>query len=350
MTLELTAVGARAREVWKQVLPRDPSALVSQTPAWMDCVCASGRFEDATRAYVTADGQQLILPLARRRVPAPLCVASSMPFGWGTGGLISSRGRLSSEDIAAVVSDLASERALMIGVRPSPATAGTWAGAVPGDVDVVRTRHMSQTVSLSDGFDAVWKRFAATVRSNCRKAVRRGVTAERDDTGRLIPVFDALYRRSVDRWAGQQHEPMWLARWRARRRDPPEKFQTVAQRLGPACHIWVASRGGEPIAAVVVLTHGYHATMWRAAMDKSAARGTGANDLLHQLAIEEACKSGQRFYHMGDSAPSSALARHKQGFGAEAMQYTAYRFERLPLTAADEFVRRHVKRAIQFRD
>ena len=85
-------------------------------------------------------------------------------------------------------------------------------------------------------------------------------------------------------------------------------------------------------------------------MDKSAARGTGANDLLHQLAIEEACKSGQRFYHMGDSAPSSALARHKQGFGAEAMQYTAYRFERLPLTAADEFVRRHVKRAIQFRD
>jgi hypothetical protein len=85
-------------------------------------------------------------------------------------------------------------------------------------------------------------------------------------------------------------------------------------------------------------------------MDKSAARGTGANELLHRLAIEEACKSGQRFYHMGDSTPASALARNKRGFGAKDEGYAGYRFERLPLTAADQFVRRQVKRAIKFRD
>jgi hypothetical protein len=176
------------------------------------------------------------------------------------------------------------------------------------------------------------------------------VTVERDDTGRLMPVFDALYRKSVDRWASQQHEPRWLARLRARRRDPHEKFQFVAQRLGHACHVWVAWRAGEPIASVVVLAHGYHTTMWRSAMDKESARGTGATELLHQMAIEEACASGHRFYHLGDSAPGSALARNKRGYGAVENPYTGYRFERLPVTAVDHFLRRQAKRVIGFDD
>src|SRR5207248_11378461 len=118
----------------------------------------------------------------------------------------------------------------------------------------------------------------------------------------------------------------WRARGRARRRDPPQKFRTVARNLGPACRVWVAWRHGEAIASVVVLAHGGHSTMWRAAMDKDAARGTGATELLHRLAIEEACAFGQRFYHLGDSAPGSSLARHKRGFGAVDVPYEGYRF------------------------
>jgi hypothetical protein len=90
--------------------------------------------------------------------------------------------------------------------------------------------------------------------------------------------------------------------------------------------------------------------MWRAAMDKKAVRGTGANELLRRLSIEEACDSGHRYFHLGESAPSSELARNKRGFGAEEAHYTGYRLERLPLTAADQFLRRHVKRVIRFRD
>jgi hypothetical protein len=350
MTLEPTGVGAAARSAWREALASDPDALVSQTPEWMDCVCASRRYEDATRAYANADGRRLVLPLARRRdLPAAAGVVSSMPFGWGTGGLVCPGGRVSPEDVAAVVADLSAQRALLVGVRPAPAADGAWATAVPEHV--VRIRHMTQSVDLSGGFDAVWSHgFAGTVRSHCRKAERRGVTVERDDTGRLMEVFDALYRRSVERWARQQHEPMWLAQWRARRRDPRSKFEVVAERLGSACKTWVAWRAGAPIAAIVVLTHGEHSTYWRGAMDKEAAKGTGANELLHRLAIEEACESGHRFFHLGESAPSSALARHKRGLGATEAYFTGYRFERLPLTAADQFLRRQVKKVIGFRD
>lgn len=349
MSLELTGVGTSARAAWRRALAVDPDALVSQTPEWMDCVCASGRYEDATRAYASRDGHVLVLPLARRRRSGPMGVLTSMPFGWGTGGLVTSCEGVRSDDIAAVAADLATQPALLIGVRPSPGTAQAWLDGVPANV--VRTHHMSQTVDLTDGFDAVWSQgFASTVRSHCRKAERKGVTVERDDTGRLMTVFDALYRKSVDRWAAQQHEPLWLARWRAARRDPTEKFQDVAKGLGSACRVWVASRAGEPVASMVVLAHGHHSTMWRAAIDKEAVKGTGASELIHRMAFEEACNSGHRYFHLGDSAPSSALARNKRGFGAAEFHYTGYRFERLPLTAADSFLRRQVKWAIRFRD
>jgi hypothetical protein len=348
VSVSLIAVGPAARTAWREALERDPDALVSQTPAWMDCVRDSGRYEDATRAYEAADGHLLVLPLARRRLPGVPGVAASMPFGWGTGGLISSRGRLTSADVRDVVAELVGQRMIAIGVRPSPLTAAAWSAALPDHL--LRTQHLTQSISLIGGTDAVWSRAAATVRSHCRKAERRGVTLQRDDTGRHIPVFDSLYRMSVERWAREQHEPSWLARWRASRRDPEEKFRSVAARLGRACRVWTAWRAGSPVAAMVVLTHGRHSTMWRAAIDKDAVRGTGANELLHHAVIAEACEEGHRYLHLGDSAPGSKLARNKRGFGTVDMTYAGYRFERLPLTEADQFLRVQVKRAIGFRD
>ncbi len=347
--LTLSGVGDAARAEWNRALGADADALISQTPAWMDCVTASGRYVDASRAYVDNDGHALVLPLARRRVLGAPAVLHSMPFAWGTGGLVSSRS-VETRDVAAVVADLRTRQpALVVGVRPPPLATETWDEVVP--TKVIRTHHMSQSVDLSGGFDEVWNnRFASTVRSHCRKAERRGVTVERDDTGRLAPVFDGLYRKSVDRWATQQHEPVWLARLRAARRDPTAKFRTVAERLGPACCVWIAWREGAPVAGMIVLTHGHHSTMWRAAIDKTAARGTGASELLHKMAFEEACRRGVRFFHLGDSAPGSPLARNKRGFGATELSYVGYRFERLPVTAADQFLRRQAKRAIRFRD
>jgi len=53
------------------------------------------------------------------------------------------------------------------------------------------------------------------------------VVVERDTTGARLPDFYRLLEESVKRWAEQSHEPLLLARWRARRRDPLEKFQAM---------------------------------------------------------------------------------------------------------------------------
>jgi CelD/BcsL family acetyltransferase involved in cellulose biosynthesis len=344
--VRLEAVGPAARGAWDDALATDAAAVVSQTPAWLDCVCAVGRQVDATRAYRAPDGRRLVLPLAAR--PA-LAVESSMPFGWGVGGLVCAGGRLSADDVAAIAADLAGRRRLRVAVRPTPAADPLWRAAAPAGI--ARTSHMSQTLELAGGFDHVWtRRFSSNVRRACRRAERLGLAVECDEGGRLVDAFDALYRRSVARWAAAQHEPERLAQWRARRRDPRRKFALVAQRLGPACRLWLARRDGEPLAAIIVLRHGEHSTYWRGAMDRDLALGTGANELLHRLAIERACAEGARWYHMGEAAPGSSLARFKRGFGAIEEPHAGYRFERLPLTAADALLRGQAKRMLGFRD
>jgi hypothetical protein len=341
--VRLLAVGEEARDPWRRALAMDSHAVISQTPAWMDCICGAGGYEDATRAYEAPDGRTLILPLARAR-PLGIHVGleSSLPWGWGTGGIVSADGQLSARDVGAVAGDLSRRFALRIAVRPGPAREDAWDTGVPRTVP--RTRHMVQTVDLTGGFDDVWKRFSGSVRRACAKAQRSDLVVESDDTGRLVGVFDALYRTSVARWAGGRWGRVRVAQLRARLREPRRKFERVAESLGPSCSIWVAWRGGKAAAALLLLSHGDHVTYWRGAMDTVVEGGTRANDLLHRMAIEDACRSGRRFYHMGESAPASPLARFKRGFAAEEHYYTAYRFERLPLTAAERHARRQAER------
>jgi hypothetical protein len=313
----------------------------------MDALCDCTGMEDVTRLYETADGRRLVLPLARRgREPGPVRRVASPPTGWGTGGLIGPG--ISPRDVAGVICDLQRRPALRTTIRPDPARSDAWERVAPARA--VRTPLMAQTLDLTD-FDSVWsRRFSSGVRRHCRRAQREPLDVETDATGRLIPVFDRLYRLSVDRWAEQQHEPARLARWRAARRDPPRKFELVARHLGADCRVWVAWRRREPAAAIVVLRRGPQWTYWRGAMDKDLVGNSGASHLLHRLAIEAACAAGAERYHMGDSSPGSSLATFKRGFGTTERHYVAYRLERLPLSAFEAGARRMVKRVLRFRD
>jgi Acetyltransferase (GNAT) domain len=336
------------REVWQEVLKADAQTLVFQTPAWLDCICALGGYEDASRLYETPGGRRLVLPMVRRKgLPEALTSQASLPLGWGIGGLVAP-GPIEAEDVAAVFADLAGRAVLRTSLRPNPLDAQVWAAArPPGVIAVPRLAHV---LDLEGGFERVWaKRFASETRTAVRKAERSGLVVACDTSGRLVPDFYDLFRLSIDRWARRQHEPRPLARWRGRRRDPLRKFQLVAQALGAASRLWVAWHDGRPAAAILVL-QGANASYTRGVMDKELAGPTQANVLLHRLAIEEACRAGCRYYHMGESGPSPSLAQFKRRFGANAYGYAEYRLERLPITSVDAHLRGLVKRLIGFKD
>jgi hypothetical protein len=335
------------RDVWELLLKRDPDALVTQTPAWMRCMRQFG-YEDVSRKYEFPSGAQFVLPMVSRALPrvTSLDLRASMPPAWGMGGLIGDPAPTATE-MTAIVGDLRSLGALRVSVRPNPLHAERWAAAMDGQATAIP--RLAHVLELEGGPARLWSGLTKSARQGVRKAERQGVEIECDTTGRLVPAFFELYSLSVERWARTQHEPLWLARWRAHHRDTQAKFDRLAAELGEVMRVWVARKDGVPVAAAIVLV-GTNASYTRAAMDKSLASPVCANDLLQWHAIEDACRAGCRRYHMGESGSSSSLAFYKEKFGARPFLYAEYRIERLPLSAADAALRDLVKHAIGFRD
>jgi hypothetical protein len=329
-----TCVSPAPRDAWTALLAGTDDALAFQTPRWTDCLCATGRFRDASRLYETSDGRRLLVPMVRRAGLAwPLRVQASLPYGWGFGGVLAPD-RLAASDVAGVLQDLVGAGAARVTVRPNPLSARVWAQGAPANVR--RVRRVAHVLDLEGGFDAVQTRFRSSARRAIRKAERSPLTVTRDTSGSHVPVFHALYQRSVDRWAANRGEPLWLARRRAAMREPEAKFRRVADHLGAACEIWTAWLDARPAASIVVLRHGRSASYWRGAMDTEVGGRTQPNYLLHSRAIEEACRAGCRWYHMGETGSSESLAHFKSRFGARPCDYFEYRVERLPLTEISE--------------
>jgi hypothetical protein len=336
-------------DAWREALSADPFSLETQAPGWLGSICALGGYEDASRLYERSDGRRLVLPMARRSVPGNgrLALQSSFGDGWGMGGLVGAGG-VSSGDVRIVAEDLAARPALRTLIRPNPLLASAWEAAAQPGVEVIP--RLSHVLDLEGGFEHVWKtRFAGGARTNVRKAEKVGIVVERGRSEKHIAAFYELFDRSLERWAGRQHEPAWLTRLRAHRRDPIRKFLHLADALGDAFGVWLASLEGRPVAAAIVLL-GSNAHYTRGAMDAELAGPTRANYLLHARAIEHACDAGCRHYHFGESGSSSSLAQFKTRFGADEHPYAEYRFERLPLSSADRRLRGSVKRLIGFRD
>ena len=333
------------REAWVNLLRSSADALAFQTPGWLDCICEIGGYADASRLYETSSGRRLVLPMARRvHVPGALTTEASLPYGWGFGGVVAPDA-LHEDEAAGVLADLAGQPVLRASVRPNPLVAATWAAAAPPSI--ITVSRVAHVLDLDGGFERVWKdRFVSEARTAVRKAERAALSVECDTSGALVPIFYDLYLRSIDRWARQGREPLLIARWRGRRRDPLCKFQLAAQRLGDACRIWVAWLNGQPAAAIIVLIQGATASYWRGAMDEDLAGPTRANNLLHRRAIEDACLAGCRYYHMGETGSSTALAQFKSRFGASAHPYIEYHLERLPITKVSDRLRRLARRVM----
>jgi hypothetical protein len=348
--MSIEAEGVAARPAWEDLVAHDETIALSKTPEWADCICSSGHFSDATLLFRGEDGRQLILPRLRKTgIPSFLGLFESPPPGWGLGadasGFLGEGGPASPVQTRALIQEIRRLPGLRTRVMVGGDDAEVWASVAPDTM--YSTALTAQVLDLRGGFSTVWsKRFTSKVRSNARKAERRDVTVESDNTGRLIPVFDALYRSSVDRWAQERGHPLSLMRWRAQRREPQSKFTTVARRMGERCTVWMAWRGGEPLAGILVLTRGSRATYWRGAMNKERARGTGANELLHRCAIEAVCADERQSYDFGLSQ-TEELKRFKGTFGTEEVPVHAYYLERLPTAAAEAKCYSAAKQAVQ---
>jgi lipid II:glycine glycyltransferase (peptidoglycan interpeptide bridge formation enzyme) len=248
-----------------------------------------------------------------------------------------------------VLADLRRTRRQRVGLRPDPTRWTDWNAAVAGDRTVLTIPRRAHVIDLAGGAEHAFGRFSKSARRGTRVAERSGVRVEIDRTGALLEDYYRLYLLSIDRWAERQHEPRWLARFRARRRDPLSKLQAMAEHLGKAFVVAVAYVDDRPaFGSISLLGQTAHDT--RAAMDRDLVDKTYAGDLVQWRMIELACELGCTAYHLGESGQSVSLAQFKEKFGAEPVDYAELRIERLPWTGTDRRLRSLVKKALRFRD
>lgn len=333
------------RETWRRIVSASPLALPEATPEWVDALIAAGSHDDASRLYEFRDGRAAVLPLVRRR-GVPGGWFDSYPAGWGIGGPVGPA--IDATVVRAIIDDLRRLNAARISIRPDPLSAAVWGHAAAG-LPVVTIPRRAHVLDLARGVDAVEAGLRPRTRRNLRTAERRGVTVESDDGGRLLPVYHQLVLRSLDRWAGRQNEPRALARWRGARRDPLSKLHIMASALAGRMRTTIAFVDGQPAAGVIVL-QGRTAHYTRGAMDRELAGPSRASVLAQWTAIRHACLSGSAVYHMGETGGSATLAEYKEQFGAVAVPYAEYRFERLPISQVDGILRTTAKRLLRFRD
>jgi lipid II:glycine glycyltransferase (peptidoglycan interpeptide bridge formation enzyme) len=246
-----------------------------------------------------------------------------------------------------VVRDLQRLGAVRISIRPNPLTAPMWADVQGAGITALP--RYSHVLDLTGGLEAVEALRNKSTRRGLRKAEKEGVQVELDHTGALLPVHYQLYLTAVQHWSQRQREPLALAMWRAKRRDPLSKLQAMAKHLGRDFCQFVAYHEGRPVASSIMLI-GPAAHDTRAAMDRELAAPVRANDLLQARSIEHALERGCSQYHLGESGANEQLAAFKERFGAVGHHYAEFRIERLPVTRVDSAARGTVKRLIGFKD
>ena len=209
-----------------------------------------------------------------------------------------------------------------------------------------RTTHVAD---LGSDVDEYFAQLPGTTRRGIRRATRRDARIRVGRGGELLDEHYRLFERSIERWAAHQHEPVWLAKFRGRRRDPIAKLRAIGEHLGDRFCVIVGDVSGVPAASIIILL-GPTVRDTRAAVDVTVAARTGVNDAVHWRAIELAMEYGATSYNMGESGSSAGISAFKERFGAVAVHSGEYRIEHLPLTAADRAARRTVKKLIRFQD
>lgn len=334
-------------KVWAEVAAADPSTMPSHTPAWRECVHSGSGWRDASRLYELPGERQLVLMMARRPGPSTrLAVQASWPEGWGPGGVLAPGGA-SPDEVALVCADLAQSGSLSTTVRPGFLAAPAWPSASRGFSLVPRAVHV---VHLGQSFEDFWSRSVSTrTRSNNRAAWRSleqaGIVITRGNSPELVREFYQVYLQWIDWRARQRKMPTALARWRARRVEPFQKFATVASRLGEDCQIWVARWDGRPIGTAINLYADESAFGWRSFTDRSIPSRFRLPEVLIVEGIRHACESGCRYIDLGQSVDNARLANIKERLGAQEHAFAEYCFGRLPLSTGQRSVERLRRRA-----
>jgi len=169
-----------------------------------------------------------------------------------------------------------------------------------------------QALDLNPGLDTLFHNFhKSCVQRKIQRAEREKLTYEEGRSQNLLKKFYDL-----------------LLLTRRRHGLPPQPlvwFRNVIACLGDRVLIRIASKAGQPVAAIVTIQH-KDVLVYKYGCSDSRLNNLGGNSLLFWKAIQNAKRDGLRTYDLGRSeSDNSGLITFKQNWGATSAPLDYYR-------------------------
>lgn len=179
----------------------------------------------------------------------------------------------------------------------------------------VPSRYYLHTIDLSPDLPALFRNcHRDSTQRKVRRAEREGLTYE---SGRNPALLSAFYRLLILTRRRHEIPPQPLA-W----------FRNLIDCFGPALTIRVASKNGQPAAAILTLRH-KETLVYKYGCSDESLNNLGGTHLLFWRAIEEAKADGLLKFDLGRTEISNeGLLTFKNRWGAVAQPLTYFRLSR----------------------
>ncbi len=282
--------------LWEELAQGDPSATMFQTPAWHR-VAANHSGAEIHPLLFELPGGAACLPLLRERRWGRWRWFS--PFGTYS-ALLSSRA-LADDETLSIEKALQS---LTLQLTSSPFTRTPLCVGRP-------MPSRTQVIDL-EGFDPddPARDWAPDPRRKLRRARDVRVRVRLAGPHADWDAYDAIYRKSLDRWGS-----------RATSAYPPALFMAIRTLPAACARLWLAEHDGRVAAGYIEFRHNQHACIWHGASDPSMF-ATGAVQALYAAMLSGAAREGYPRFDLLGSGGVVSLERFKAGFGARVIPYS----------------------------
>ncbi|HPW19611.1 MAG TPA: GNAT family N-acetyltransferase [Vicinamibacterales bacterium] len=303
---------------WDGLLARHPRASVFHTRGWLDALKRTYGYEPFALTTTSEGALENGLALCRVKTPFARRLVS-LPFSDHCDPLVDR-----PEDVSAMLGFLKAqqerERWRSVELRPRQAAWGLAAEAPAAGGDGARpswpaesARYVHHALDLARPAEQVFAGFHPShTQRAVRRAEREGLTYEAGNSEPLVSAFYGLLRLTRRRHGLPPQPRAW--------------FRNLATSLGDQLAVHLASKDGQPIAAI--LTLGFKRTIvYKYGASDAAFHRLGAMPFLFWRAIQDARSKGIIEMDLGRSdLGQPGLAAFKDHLGAEraALAYCAW--------------------------
>lgn len=298
---------------WGDFVGQHPRSSVFHSPSWLEALdrtygWSSSALTTATPGEPIRDG----LPFCRVNTLLSKRLVS-LPFSDHCEPLVERREDL-LEMLTFLAGDAGGARSCAVELRPRGDVASPVAAAIgPGCGFTATTRYVLHTLDLTPPLELLSRGFhPSCMRRPIRRAEREGLTYEAGQSERLLAAFYGLLTRT---------------RRRHGLPPPPRKwFENLIALMKGALTIHVASKGHQPLAAILTLAHGTTLTYKYGGSD-ARFHSLGAMPYLFWQAIRDAKQRGFLELDLGRSdLDQPGLIAFKDHFGARRSTVTYYHY------------------------